>query len=343
MVASAIPALSFYVMLGLATAIATLGLISNSAPVVIGAMIVAPLMQPIVSLSFGIVVADWRLILYSALTVVSGVFLVIGLAFATTELIGLRIAGSEILGRTAPTLLDLGIACASGAAGAFVHTRKSIANSIAGVAVSVALVPPLCVVGIGFALGRRATTDTGEALSEIGLHTGGEAIAQGAFTLFATNLIGIIVFAGLVFIFHRYGEWKKALLGIVVLSFATVFVFQPLNDALYRIYVKSVTVRLMTTLVAKNQELFTGKSKIQRIAVKYEDKIVQVSIDVISPRDNVEGFQERVDVLQAHLEKALDETVEISVHATVVDALTFKSTSSTEEAVDGEVLEEMEN
>jgi hypothetical protein len=112
MVASAIPALSFYVMLGLATAIATLGLLSNSAPVVIGAMIVAPLMQPIVSFSFGVVVADWRLILYSTLTVVSGVFLVIGLAFATTELIGLRIAGSEILGRTAPTLLDLGIACA---------------------------------------------------------------------------------------------------------------------------------------------------------------------------------------------------------------------------------------
>ncbi len=74
MMASAIPALSFYVMLGLATAIATLGLLSNSAPVVIGAMIVAPLMQPIVSFSFGIVVADWRLILYSTLTVVSGVF-----------------------------------------------------------------------------------------------------------------------------------------------------------------------------------------------------------------------------------------------------------------------------
>ena len=235
MVASAIPAFSFYVMLGLATTIATLGLLSNSAPVVIGAMIVAPLMQPIVSLSFGIVVADWRLILYSTLTVVSGVFLVIGLAFATAEIIGLRIAGSEILSRTAPTLLDLGIACASGAAGAFVQTRKSIASSIAGVAVSVALAPPLCVAGIGFALGRRATTDTGQALSEIGLHTGGEAVAQGAFTLFATNLIGIVVFAGLVFIFHRYGEWKKALLGLVVLSLATAFIFEPLSDALYRI------------------------------------------------------------------------------------------------------------
>jgi len=343
MMASAIPALSFFVMLGLATAIATLGLLSNSAPVVIGAMIVAPLMQPIVSFSFGIVVADWRLILYATLTIVSGVFLVIGLAFATTELIGLRIAGSEILGRTAPTLLDLGIACASGAAGAFVHTRKSIANSIAGVAISVALVPPLCVVGIGFALGRRAATETGQALSQIGLPSGGEAVSQGAFTLFATNLIGIVVFAGLIFIFHRYGEWKKALIGLVVISLATVFVFQPLSDALYRIYVKAVTVRLMTTLVARNQALFTGESKIENITVRYQNETVQISIDLISPRDNVAGFQERIDVVQAHLKEALDETVDIKLHVMVVDMLTFRSTSSTDESVDEEVLKEMEN
>ncbi len=231
MVASAIPALSFYVMLGLATAIATLGLLSNSAPVVIGAMIVAPLMQPIISFAFGIVVFDWRMIVYAALTIISGVVLVVGFAFATTEMIGLRLAGSEILSRTAPTLLDLGIACASGAAGAYVHTRKGIANSIAGVAVSVALVPPLCVVGIGFALGRRASTDPAQMLSEIGLRSGGEAVAQGAFTLFATNLIGIVVFAGLVFILHRYGKWKRALLGLVVIGLATIFIAQPLSDA----------------------------------------------------------------------------------------------------------------
>jgi uncharacterized membrane protein len=211
------------------------------------------------------------------------------------------------------------------------------------VAVSVALVPPLCVVGIGFALGRRATTDTGQALSQIGLHSGGEAVAQGAFTLFATNLIGIVVFAGLIFIFHRYGEWKKALLGLVVIGLATVFVFQPLSDALYRIYVKAVTARLMTTLVARNQELFTGESKIENIAVEYQNKTVQVSIDVISPRDNVEGLQERVDVLQAYLKEALDETVDIRAHVIVVDTLTFRSTSSTDETVDEEVLEEVEN
>ena len=70
---------------------------------------------------------------------------------------------------------------------------------------------------------------------------------------------------------------------------------------------------------------------------------MQVSIDVTSPRDNVDGFQDRVDVLQAHLEESLDETVAISVHVVVVDAVTFRSTPSTHETVDEEVLEEMEN
>lgn len=342
MMAAAIPALSFYTMLGLAAAIATLGLLSNSAPVVIGAMIVAPLMAPIISLAFGIVVGDWRLSLYSTLTITSGVALVIGFAFATTELIGLRIAGSEVISRTAPTLLDLGIACASGAAGAFVHTRKSIVNSIAGVAISVALVPPLCVVGIGLALGRLVATDTAQPLTEFGIQSGGEAMAVGAFTLFATNLIGIIVFAGLVFILHRYGEWKKALLGILLLSLTTGLVFQPLSDAFQRIYVKAVTVRLLTSLVARNHTLFTGEAKVQNILVTFQDETVQVTIDAIAPRDLVDGMQERTDVIKAHLTEILERDFDVRLHIIIVDTANFRSASSNGKAVQEEVLKEME-
>ena len=74
--ATSIPAFGFYFMLFLATAIATFGLIANSAPAIIGAMIIAPLMGPIISLSYGIVVVDWRLIGRSAFMVASGVVLV---------------------------------------------------------------------------------------------------------------------------------------------------------------------------------------------------------------------------------------------------------------------------
>jgi uncharacterized hydrophobic protein (TIGR00271 family) len=164
---SSIPALGFFFMLGLATVIATLGLIANSAPTIIGAMIVAPLMAPIIGFSFGIAVFDRLLMARSLITVIAGVAMVVALGYLITLVFGMRITGSEILNRTAPTLIDLGVAAAAGAAAAFAHTRKSILNSIAGVAIAVALVPPLAVCGIGLALGGKATAEAGSSPSPL--------------------------------------------------------------------------------------------------------------------------------------------------------------------------------
>ena len=213
---ASIPSWGFFFMLLLSSAIATFGLLSNSAPAIIGAMIIAPLMAPILGLAYGIVVCEWKQVNRAALTVVAGTFVVVLFAFITTWLIGLRIAGSEILSRTTPTLLDLGVAMAAGAAGAFAYSRKSIANSIAGVAIAVALVPPLAVTGIGLALGRRARADVGLSLTEIGLYSGGADIAWGAFVLFLTNFAGIVVVAGVVLVTQHYGEWKKGVAGLLV-------------------------------------------------------------------------------------------------------------------------------
>ena len=147
----AIASFRFYLMLGLAAAIATLGLIANSSATIIGAMIIAPLMNPIVSFSYAMVKLRHQLLGKSALTLLTGIFWVILVSFLITELIGIRIASSEILARANPNLLDLAVAMASGTAGAFALTRRSIGNALPGVAIAVALVPPLCVVGIGIA------------------------------------------------------------------------------------------------------------------------------------------------------------------------------------------------
>ncbi|MEA3277056.1 MAG: DUF389 domain-containing protein, partial [Pseudomonadota bacterium] len=126
---ASIPSFGFFFMLALAATIATFGLIANSAPTIIGAMIVAPLMSPIISLSYGLVSFEPGLIRRSVITVISGVILAMGLAYVTTLLFGLRIAGAEILSRTSPTLIDLGVAMAAGGAAAFSHTRRSILSS----------------------------------------------------------------------------------------------------------------------------------------------------------------------------------------------------------------------
>ena len=144
-IASSRPTLGFFLLLICSAVIATLGLISNSTAVVIGAMIVAPLMDPILSLAFGLSIADNRLVKRSAITVIIGVLTVIGTATLLGWILDASEVNREIYSRTAPNLIDLGIAVAAAIAGSFTLTRDRLSNSIAGVAIAVALVPPLCV------------------------------------------------------------------------------------------------------------------------------------------------------------------------------------------------------
>jgi uncharacterized hydrophobic protein (TIGR00271 family) len=162
MKAASLPSMSFFFLLLLSSAIAIFGLLANSAPAIIGAMIIAPLMTPIMGLSCGVIQLSWSQIARSFITVVLGILVVITISFISSRFLDIRVAGTEMLSRAFPTLLDLGVAMAAGAAGAFALSRESIRNSIAGVAVAVALVPPLAVVGIGLGLGRRATADVGQ-------------------------------------------------------------------------------------------------------------------------------------------------------------------------------------
>ena len=118
----------------------------------------------------------------------------------------ITVVSSEILARTEPTLLDLGIAIAAGAVGAFSLTRASIASSIAGVAIAVALVPPLCVIGIGLEMGRSAVSD-------LTLSIGDTHLAMGALLLFLANLAGIIFTACLTFLAQSYGNLLPSLRG----------------------------------------------------------------------------------------------------------------------------------
>jgi uncharacterized hydrophobic protein (TIGR00271 family) len=130
MKAASIPTISFFFLLALSTAIATFGLIANSAPAIIGAMIIAPLMTPIMGLSYGVVQLSWSRIMRSAITVFLGVVVVMAISYVSARFIEIKVAGTEMLSRAFPTLLDLGVAIAAGAAGAFSLSRESIRSSI---------------------------------------------------------------------------------------------------------------------------------------------------------------------------------------------------------------------
>ncbi|HEY9874891.1 MAG TPA: DUF389 domain-containing protein, partial [Candidatus Obscuribacterales bacterium] len=139
----AVPSLNFYSLLFLSGVISTLGLLANSAATIIGAMIVAPLMGPIIAIAFAMISGNRRLLKRAIFTLLTGIAMTIIASIVICHLIGLSTLGSEIMARVSPTLIDLGVALAAGAAGAFAKSRKSIADALPGVAIAVALVPPL--------------------------------------------------------------------------------------------------------------------------------------------------------------------------------------------------------
>ena len=134
-----------------AIAVASIGLNVNSTAVVIGAMLISPLMGPIVGMGYGLAVGDTALIRQAVRNII--IFVVISLITATLYflLTPLKEAQSELLARTQPTLWDVLIAFFGGSAGIVALTRKEGGNAIPGVAIATALMPPLCTAGYGLA------------------------------------------------------------------------------------------------------------------------------------------------------------------------------------------------
>ena len=320
---NAIPSLGFFLMLGLSAIIAMLGLVGDSAPAIIGAMIIAPLMAPIISMAYGIASADRQLIILSTITIICGTLVVIAISYAGAEILRVRIAGSEILSRTSPSYIDLGVALAAGCAGAFAQTRMSIANSIAGVAIAVALVPPLAVTGIGLSVGAKVTTETGRSLNEIGIGAGGVDIASGSFLLFLTNLIGIVFVAALVFLVQRYGNWRKAIVLIAAIVVGSLVLMPSLHRALRQIYVENRVMRLHEMRMGHLMEsdFLGGAVKIESIHVFYVDDLLHVSIDIFATRDNLANAQARVDELRDAIAEDIGEPVSLQVDMVPIERI----------------------
>lgn len=152
--AAAATSVEYLFFIILSAVVATLGLITNSAPVIIGAMVIAPLMNPVMGISMGVVRGDLPLLARGLRTL--GLGLVVGLSVAMLSawvLPSIELT-TEMLGRIRPTIYDLFIGMGAGAAGALAQARRSVAGALPGVAIAVSLMPPLCVTGIGLALGQ---------------------------------------------------------------------------------------------------------------------------------------------------------------------------------------------
>jgi uncharacterized hydrophobic protein (TIGR00271 family) len=181
---------AYWFQLVFAAGIATIGLVLSSPAVIIGAMLISPLMGPILSLGLALATGDFVLLVRAIANLTISCLVAISFAILLIFTLPFKEATSEILARTTPNTLDLGIALFSGAIGALATCRpiKGVITSIPGVSIAVALMPPLCVVGFGIGMGFSLN------LAE------GLQISKGGGLLFLTNLVAIAFASTLVFL-----------------------------------------------------------------------------------------------------------------------------------------------
>ena len=190
LIESSSPTQGFFLVLILSAIITTFGIVLNNIVIVIGGMLVSPLLSPILAISMGIAMADNKLIFRS--------FKVLGIAMAYIIVISLIFAlfvinkeiNEEIISRAHPNLIFFGVAFASGIAAAFSLAKEELSERIVGVAVAIALLPPLSVMGIGIAYLNMP-------------------ILSGSLALFLLNLLGILLGSLIVFSLLRFYPEKK--------------------------------------------------------------------------------------------------------------------------------------
>ncbi len=176
----------FFVLTIFSGIIITLGLIVNSSAVVIGGMLLAPLVWPILSLSLGIVKGRSKLIQDSVFTLLKSTLLIFVIAIIIGAISpSYALKGTEFLSRTSPTIFELFIALAAGFVGAFIIAYPKIGAAIAGVVIAAALVPPIAVMGVSVSHGNIS-------------------LAGGAFILYLSNLIAVTFSASVLFFVARF-------------------------------------------------------------------------------------------------------------------------------------------
>ena len=274
---------TFMTLLILATFIATFGLYINSASVIIGAMLLAPLMQPIVGVSMGLLRQDSALLINGAKSIGVGVLAVIFSAMLISWLVPLEQLTSEMNGRLSPTILDLFVAIVSGVAAAYAKSNEKIVGSLAGVAIAVALVPPIAVAGIG-------------------LGWADWSMFSSAFLLFITNLVGIVLAASLTFLMLGFSPVSVAKKGLMYALVLVAIVAVPLSVSFAHM---KHNIEITQKLSAFEVKINSKKIHLKNIDIQVKEVRCEViSSDILSKDEKVElkkliaqEVGEEVDVL----------------------------------------------
>ena len=301
----------FYSLLTVSTLIACMGLVRNSPSVVIGAMLLSPLMTPILAFAAGLVmgwpVRSGRL----AIRLFLATLFVFGLAYLLPFVFGVPknvVIPTELLARTNPKMAELLIALSAGIAAALMLLRRETLAILPGVAISVALIPPLCVSGLL-------------------TYFKDYALAWEAFVLYATNLVAIILMAGTVLLLTGFKPRVKDLklnlrvaAGMSVVTFFVALVAVPLTMRTFHdiqeLHDRQVAISVIDDWI--------GENSVEIVDVEVENNLLQVFLLINLPVESL--YKKRpaslkanlspemtIDVLKQRLITVLDKEIDITL------------------------------
>lgn len=286
----------FAFMTLMSAGIAVLGLLLSSPAVVIGAMLLSPLMSPIIGLGFSLALFDYREMRKSLITMAAGTAAAVLFTCLIVLMSPLQAPTEEIIARTRPNLFDLGVAMFAALAGAFAIIRGR-GETIVGVAIATALMPPLAVVGYGLA-------------------TWNLPVLGGSFALFFTNFVTIALSATVMARFYGFGytlsaqqSWTQT--WVLLLVFAAMAV--PLGISLKQIASEAVTINQVRSVLSSR---FGASARVTQLDVDFDADPLLVRSVVITPRDQIQ----KVSDVQGELARRLDRPVTLRMDQVALEA-----------------------
>jgi uncharacterized hydrophobic protein (TIGR00271 family) len=271
--------------------IATLGLLINSAAVIIGAMIIAPLMLPLRGMPFATLEGDLKLLRLSFTSIFAATLMSILFSGLVGLIIRIPEFGSEILSRTQPTLLDLLIAIAAGGVSGYAKIRPQVGDAIPGTAIAVALMPPLCVIGIALSQGEWDA-------------------ASGSSLLYLTNLIGINLACLGVYVLAGYARsselartisWGVSIFLITLLTIPLgISFFQLVNHAQVNNSIREI---LVTRSLIDRPDI-----EVDKISINWQTTTPEVLVVARTPN---QIRPEEVAIVEQFLKKELDLSLKV--------------------------------
>jgi uncharacterized hydrophobic protein (TIGR00271 family) len=288
------PRYAFMIMMS--AGIAVLGLLLSSPAVVIGAMLVSPLMSPILGFGFSLALFDFSEMRRSLAALAAGSLIAIAFTALIVTVSPLQATTAEIVARTRPNLFDLGVAFFAALAGSFAIIRGR-GETIVGVAIATALMPPLAVVGYGLA-------------------TWNMPVLAGSFALFVTNFVTIALAATAMARYYGFGHhlssrqsWTQTILLLSVFAVMAV----PLGLSLNRIAREAVTVSQVRSVLTKR---FGSDARVTQLDVETDREPILIRSVVITPR----GQMQRTAALQEAIEKTIGRPVRLDIDQVLLEA-----------------------